>query len=670
VVLYEMLSGRRPFRADTVPETLAEVLKADLDWSAIPAGTPASIVQLLHRCLERDPKERLRDIGEARVQIQRQIQQMTSGVASADAPSTPHHAPVVAGRRGSIFWIAAGLAAVVAVAAAAIWLNHLISPAREARSFQIASGPNTSAARIAPNGRAVVYVDDGHLVVRDNIESLEKRVLEGTPGRVARPFWSPDSASIGYFINNTVHVIPAAGGPDRLMTSNAFAAMGAAWCDSGIVVTHFGRGLWLLADGGDKQLAQVNTAADERFVLEPACLPHGRLLAIVVMKGEIRNYVAVVDGINRIPLTAITDEKKQSLVFVPPDRLLYVQSTPNPGIYALPVARDLSRALGPAVPVLAADVVPPVSVSTDGTLVAMSGVQTTEEQLVWVDRNGKKQRSFGRPQTVHFLAASPDGRHVAITTGNEDATPGIFIHQDATSQRMTSARGDGTPSWSPTGDRVAYISGADRSLWVRPIASTNAALVVKGPVRSAEWSADGMSVIYNTGAAGQRGLWIAAISGTHEPRRLQGEGGAGALSSDGHFRAYTSATAGPSDVYVTTFPTPGNATPVSIDGGRNPRWGPGTNELFYAGGPSATADSISRRDLYAVTIDAHGDVKAGSRTKLFDASALGLALDHQGSRTYDVGPGGQSFIVRTTGQSGEPVIIAIQNLAAWMRIPH
>jgi hypothetical protein len=454
-----------------------------------------------------------------------------------------------------------------------------------------------------------------------------------------------------------------------VVTTNAFANMGAAWCDNGIVVTRFQQGLWLLADGGDKQLAQVNTAADEGFVLEPACLPHGRLLAIVVMNGEVRNYVAVVDGIKRIPLTAVSDDEKHSVVFVAPDRLLFVQSTTNPGIYAMPVAPDLSRATGPAVLMLAADVVPPVSVSGDGTLVAMSGVQTTEEQMVWVDRNGGRLRTFGRPQTVHFLAASPDGRHVAITTGNEDTTPGIFIHQDATSLRMTSARGDGAPAWSPAGNRVAYISGSDRSLWVRPIASADAALVVKGPVTSPEWLPDGTSVVYSAANGNQRALWVAAVGGTSQPKRLLGEGDASALSSDGHFRAYTSATAGLTDVYVTTFPTPGIATPVSVDGGRNPRWGPGTNELFYEGGPAAAADPISRRDLYAVTIDAHGEVKAGSRTRLFDATALGLALDKRGSRTYDVGPGGQSFIVRTTGQSGEPVIIAIQNLQAWMRMP-
>ncbi len=188
-VLYEMLSGHKAFEGETVSDTLAAVLRADIDWSRLPAGTPAAVRGVLRRCLDRDPKHRLRDIGDARIALE---DLASSGSGSAAPPS---EALGPAASRPIWPWAAGIVAAALVGALAARWtLSPRRALARPVR-FEIGA-PSVSTAAISPDGRQLAIASRGHLLVRD-LDRLELREIAGADG-VVRPFWSPDSRTIAY----------------------------------------------------------------------------------------------------------------------------------------------------------------------------------------------------------------------------------------------------------------------------------------------------------------------------------------------------------------------------------------------------------------------------------------------------------------------------------------
>ena len=215
LVLYEMVVGRTAFAGDTISDVLAAVLTREPDWTALPATTPTSIKRLLGRCLEKDPKRRLRDIGDARLEIDEAIREPNGGAVAIDA----------ARRVQPFAWAAAGFAvaaiALVSLAASGVWPRPRPSEARPLRlSIVHTEGSEVGAPAISPNGRRVAYRarrSDGMplLWVRD-LASGEAQPLAGTED-ASLPFWSPDSSDLGFFSGVSLKRVSAAGGPVRIL---------------------------------------------------------------------------------------------------------------------------------------------------------------------------------------------------------------------------------------------------------------------------------------------------------------------------------------------------------------------------------------------------------------------------------------------------------------------
>ena len=213
-VLFEMLSGRRAFEGQTIPDTLAHVLERDPDWSALPATTPTALRSLLERCLRKEPRKRLHDIADARIELE---ERMLPGGSSASALA----APVERDGRKRLAWGVGAILAMVAVAATTLpyWRNtpgggpelivFPIAPAENSRF--IGTSPEFA---ISPNGRQVAFVASSNrgskLWVR-SIDAVEIRPLDGTDG-ARNPFWSPDSQSVGYFAGDKLKIIRVNGG--------------------------------------------------------------------------------------------------------------------------------------------------------------------------------------------------------------------------------------------------------------------------------------------------------------------------------------------------------------------------------------------------------------------------------------------------------------------------
>jgi serine/threonine protein kinase len=229
VVLWEMLSGRKLFVGETVSHTLADVLRAEIDLSKLPAGTPVAVRELLRRCLDRDVKTRLQAIGEARIATQ-MYRENPSEAGLLERLATR-------GSRREVFaWIAAG---VLLVALALVYYRHA---SEEARTFKLSLMPPEKSSfsgppAVSPDGRRVTFsatvAEKTQLWVRD-LDSSGARPLAGTDGAL-NPFWSPDNRFVAFFAGGKLKKVDVSRGPTQALC-DAAAGRGGSWSRTGVIV--------------------------------------------------------------------------------------------------------------------------------------------------------------------------------------------------------------------------------------------------------------------------------------------------------------------------------------------------------------------------------------------------------------------------------------------------
>ncbi len=251
-VLYEMLAGRRAFAGDDISTTLAAVLLKDPEWHALPASTPVGLRRLLTRCLTKDPKARLRDIGEARVRID----ELLGG--APDEAGASAITPARSGWRRVVPWAAVGVLALgsmlvgTAVArrsagdgtSTAVPVTFAIAPP-ENTSFGGPAGGGTGTATqvaVSPDGRNIAFVAGTQAAYRiylRPVSSLAARAIPGTEGGTF-PFWSPDSRFVGFFADGKLKKVPIAGGPAVVLCDALFGRGGSWNRDNVILLRHRG----------------------------------------------------------------------------------------------------------------------------------------------------------------------------------------------------------------------------------------------------------------------------------------------------------------------------------------------------------------------------------------------------------------------------------------------
>jgi eukaryotic-like serine/threonine-protein kinase len=450
-VLYEMLTGVRPFEGETVTDTLAAVMTRTPDLSRLPPDTPAAVRRLLGRCLERDPKQRLRDIGEARIALD-------AGALTGEPAAVP---PGAAPAR-TWMWVGAMLA-LAAATGLLVW--QLRAPADPPlRRFMIPTPGEVpaQAAAIAPAADAMAYVAGERVWVQRLDEFMPAEVPSSTGAHAV--FWSPDGAFLGFQARGQLWKVAMAGGPPIAIgrvPQEFTSAGGAAWLEDGrIVFTTGGTGLLEIpATGGDPTpLLDIDPRTEVDFH-NVSALPGGRgLLFVTHAIGEAGEFAIELyssDGTRRILRTGRGLARP---VYSPTGHLIFEQAG---SVWTLASAFDRPAPAGDAV-LLAADARAP-SVARDGSILMLPSATTGgDSRLTWIDRAGKAGAALGQPNApVAHGRISPDGRLVAATVGL-DAESDIWIFDVArgTDRRLTFEAGrDQLPSWTPDGEHVVYHCG-------------------------------------------------------------------------------------------------------------------------------------------------------------------------------------------------------------------
>ena len=690
VVLWEMITGRRLFEGETISLTLAGVLHGPIDFDRFPPTTPSAIRDLLRRCLDRNAKNRLRDIGEARIAIEAALACETplldgtlgrSTLAASVGQAFPFRRMW---EKTGVGWIAAGMFAIALVALAIVHFRQA-PPEVAAVRFTIFPPDGTSLENqlenrwpemaVSPDGRRLAFIaysgTQRRIWVRP-LDAVTAHPLAGTEG-AWEPFWSPDNRFLGFFVDRQLKKIDANGGPvltlcDLGDENNNFPG---AWSREGVILfsRRAGTLLRVPASGGAAtpatQMDEDRKEATNRF---PWFLPDGRHFL----------YAAGADDSlpGRLTIRAGSlDSSKSKVLFEADSNAVYSQGhllfLRDGNLLAQPFdARRLATA-GDAVPAAERVGHHPYSsqgifsLSDNGVLVYQVGIGLGKRQLSWLDRSGNNLGPFGDPGDFGAMYLSPDGKHLGVGV-YESNTGEIWLYDVARGVRTRFAPGPGrrvSPIWSPDGQKIVFSSdqGGPYDLY-RKAADGSAAeellyadTLGKDPT---SWSPDGRFLIYDaTNRQSRVDLWLLPLTREQpgaplKPILLQQQGYDGQFSPDGRWVAYGSTESGKGEIYVAAFrgkePLSGKKWQVSTAGGYHPRWRRDGKEIFFEQGK-----------VMAAEVSVNGDaVEIGKVHELFGPVLLAFGYP------YEVSADGQRFLAAVP--NGQPAAEPLTVVENWM----
>ncbi|HSC78148.1 MAG TPA: protein kinase [Candidatus Acidoferrales bacterium] len=655
-VLFEILSSQMVFRGDTVSDVVAGILRGEPNWEALQSDTPPRVRDLLRRCLQKDPARRLRDIADARFEIEDTL------AAPAAETAAPHAAPRPSAWQRALPWGAAAVAGLLV--GVLVWFlkpgpsSGTSEPTRVALSLPANSRPafvrGQVALAISPDGRQVVYtglVGAQPRLLRRSLDSYEVSPIAGGEGG-SGPFFSPDGRWIGFSTPGYMKKIPAGGGSPIALCPTSFI-FGASWTSDGTIV--FGQsatsGLWRVsADGGKAEpLTEVDLGHGEISHRWPVVLPDNKtVLFTVVTGGGVGEW--------RIDALSLATGQRRTLIqggtqpqYSPTGHLVFLQ--PNGVVAAVPFDAERVEVTGPPFPALEGIAASELSFGTahfalaqDGTLAYLPGTLSGPERtLVWVDRKGTSRPVSEVARAFETPRLSPDGRQVAVTSREVSADLWTLqLGQDNLVHFTFDPAEEETPVWSPDGKRLAYsaIRGTKRViLWRLADGSASEEQLLEGPGHShvTDWSRDGRLLLYEQESSAENGwdIWVLPLEGERKPLLLLGSNHNErwpVLSPDGRWMAYLSDESGRPEVYVQAFPRPGGKWQVSTGGGGEPVWARNGRELYYRNGYRLMVAPVQTGPVFT----------PGKAQVLFEWPYE--AMD--GIRpNYDVTPEGQQFLM-------------------------
>ncbi len=622
-VVFECLTAKRPFPGETVSDTIAKILERDPDWTALPTTTPVRLRELLRRCLEKDAKKRLRDIGDARIELDEIIAQgvTPSGIAAAERASA-----LARGGRGRT----ALTAAVAAVAAAAVVTTALynapLRPVPKPVPMMVTIGapagmimpPIPASSAISPDGSMIaVWLYDSANVARLAVRplaSLDVRILPGTESSeygYAMPFWSPDGHTLGYFADGKLRTVAVAGGTPQVLC-DAPDARGGTWGKGDVILfapasqTSLYR---VSASGGEPVAVTVlDTTLHETAHRFPRFLPDGRHFTYVSLPG--------VDGKTDTYITELGSKKRTLAVravsgamFAAPGHMVFIRDASlvvQPFSLArmklegeptrVGVAPDNREVLG----------CPPVSVSLNGAMVYPT-TQKLSNRLQWYGRDGMPQGAVPVPaggyQAIEF---SPDGQRAAVLRANSPSSQDLWV-VDLVRGNMNRLTTDGlsrfTLHWSGDGNRIAYarLVGAEYDFYeiaANGVGGEQPLYQSSSPYKDfCDLSSDDSLVVFSDlGNRTSRDLYVVNLKGDRKPvpylvtpfGEVQGK-----LSPDKRWMLYGSDESGRTEAYVQSYPVPGNKVQISKGGCLGGGWSADGSEILYTDGRSLLAVAVT-----------------------------------------------------------------------------
>ena len=650
VVLYEMLTGRRAFSGDDVTEVLAAVIRDTPSFDALPAETPPAIRRLLRRCLEKDPRKRLRDMGDAGLEIEAAI-----AGEGADEPRPIAVAPIVDARRPA--WLVAGAAiGLAALAAAAAWL---LKPAplvdRSLAKFAVTLPDGhqfinytTANLAISRDGRRLAYRTPAGIFVRD-IDSTEPRFIVKVPG--SGVWFSPDGRTLLFATPAGLARAPADGGPSQDLAQTA-GILGADWGDDDRIVFSAGASVLRVAAAGGAVETLVDPESPSEIVAWPQSLDAGRYVMYTKTTGGMTKASTVIrslsDRSEQVLMSgvgAVRYLETGHLVYGQEDRLLAV-----PFDLATRTVRGTPVPLPERVFVSAQSGWAQADFARNGTLVYLppGGVRALS-RLVWTSPDGKGAPVATAERVFSDVALSPDGRRAAVHLWDEDNDVWVadLVRGGLTRITYTPSEEE-TPVWSPNGTELAYAAtrpGLPRTLFRRGADGSAAAVEHKvfedgDHFHVNDWSPDGKTIILEVRRPGTSNDLIAVdvASGTHKNLLASAFSESQArLSRDGRWLAYTSTESGRNEVYVQPYPNLDRRLPVSTEGGSEPIWSRDRKQLFFR----------SPKGVMAVTITSTSPLEFSAPRQVFEDRYRRTQGDFH--THFDVAPDGRFLMIEDPG---------------------
>jgi len=618
VMLYEMLTGQRLFYGEDTSDVLAAVLTREVNWTALPSDTPGRLRALVADCLVRDPKRRLRDIGDAR----RVLDQISSGAPDLVTSSAPSSG--VPWRR-VLTWTAS-LAAVFAVGVTGGWLLKPM-PDLPVRRFSIVTPDRhrVTDAAISPDGRAVFFTTAEKAWVQrlDQAEPQEIPSAAGARGL----FWSPDSSHIGYQTRGHLWKFPLSGGNPidiGLVPTEFSSAGGAAWLANDRIwyTTGFSGLLEISAQGGAPRTILDPDAATEVDFHEASPLPDGQSVLFVShpVTGSV-GALFLFDGRNRYRLMDEQAPMRQP-VYSSTGHILFGSSG---GIWAIKFSLADRKVSGE--PFLVTAAASRASISSDGTLATVPEGSSSEQQLTWFDRGSNVAGTVGRDGVnVRSPRLSPDGHQVVATVLGANIDLFVFDVDKGTDRRLTFEPGpDLNGTWSADGKHIIYQ--CDQGICVRASDGSGGRVVLlPGPAELPEVSSDSKYIVFVRNQPktstdllmvpiGPSGLTAPTAEAPKSLVAAEGVQSRHAISPDGRFLAYESNESGSAEIYVTRFPSGEGKWQVSR-GGAGPKWSRAGDRIFY----------IAADRLMEVAVDRVPAPTAGVPKSLIFGPAIGARI--------------------------------------------
>jgi len=655
--VYEMLTRQRAFDGETTTEILAQVLKAEPDWNRFPSATPQGIKRLITRCLQKDVRQRLRDMGDVRIQIE-DVQKETQALdRSARAEPRKYRARTL---------VAAGLL-LAAVFGAFVWTPRRSDRGPETR-IEINAFPTRtpSSLEISPDGRKIVFefTSEGRSALwLRSLDTGQAHRLEGTQSELLthQPFWWPDGRSIGFFTgpDYKLKTINIETGAVQTLASIRCPCAGTWNRDGTILVGTQGSGIVRVSSAGGGE-ATVLLPLDQRNPSFPQFLPDGRhFLYYAAASATHGVYVSDLDGMP--PRRVVSADT--IAIFAPSGHLLFVN---RQTLFAQKFDLEKLELTGSPLPI--ADNVAVVaqkaalSVSAAGPIVFRTGTNGLAGQLVWFDRSGHEIKKFGDLLTNSAgFSLSPDGRTLAIgRTENENRDIWLLdTAQDRYYPFTSNPAVDEYPVWSPGGRCIVFDSDrrGNSDLYEKSVigdAGEELLLDAPGYQFATDFSSDGHFLLYVTnGSSANADVFALPVdenckrSGEPVPiARSEFDERPGVFSPDGKWVAYQSNRTGVFGINIRAF---GSAQRERfVVRGAQPRWSHDGKELFYIG-----LDSW----LTAVpTRNVAGAIEIGSPTRLFDPHLYGVRTSYV--HQYLVSKDGQ-FLVNKEQLFSDPITLIL-----------
>jgi eukaryotic-like serine/threonine-protein kinase len=670
-VLYEMLTGRSAFSGDDVSDTLASVLRSEPDWTALPASTSSSIRTLLRRCLEKDRRERLPDIGAARLEIRDALARPRIEPFARAVPAPPRRAgaalPIaflVGVVVASAFWLATRFGERDVPPVARLVMS--MRPAEQLGGRTPEGRPTRTEIALSPDGRLLVFsafrAGQRQLYCRQ-LSEMAAIAIPGTDGG-SGPFFSPDGQSLGYWTNGELRKVSLAGGvPVTLAQVSAGLGRASSWgADGRIVFAGDTGGLWQVSgDGGmPEPLTSLDSGRGEVSHRLPHVLPDGDAVVFTVARNRFPRWdeTQIFVHSRRTGKRTLLIEGGADARYIATGHLVYVREGT---LMAAPFDLTRLQVTGGSVGVLA-DLMQAAymqssadntgaaqfTVSRTGTLAYVPGGVLPEAQnrLVWVDRAGRVEPLPTSTGPFEQPRLSPDGTRFAVHTWGRQNDIQVRDIARNTAFRLTSEGRNASPVWTPDGARIVYrsaVQGVDGLFW-RPADGSGVAEPMTTSDRNlvpGAWSPDAKVLLFyevghpNTGID----MWVLPMDGDRKARSLLAsrfaETGAD-FSPDGQWLAYSSNESGHWDVHVRSYPS--LRTKQIIARGMSPIWRRDGKELFYL---VPEAGAAVRTSVMAVPVRTQPALSFGTPRRLF-GGRYGRVFP---ARSYDVTADGMKFLM-------------------------